>query len=453
MNTAFLGGAAGAVFLGVGVLVGEYARTRGRRFDSFSVFLAIFSLQCLGPSVVIFTCLAWNADRPISLENTFFDRVYSVVEGRHVFLVLSFMAAFLAFTWLTYRAVVSSTGYRPRFRLRLDARTVKFLVTLGFVSGGVLLFTLGGSLRQGYHALVRFRNSDPEIVRTFVTANLFSLTQTFLLIGVLGLFLARRWRMVSPTFFSWAIIVGALALLCVSRRSLLLPPILFLFTVMLAGRRPKFVQLAALALLGGTVLFGGKQIFSYLAQNVNEVSLPSRDPLGNSLYVASDLGITVTESLGTVALIDIPPRWGVDHLWSVLRRIPEGAVGFDDPFPPRIVRRSTEIFSSAEDQDIPPGWMGMMWLDFRWFGPVIYGMVFGAGLAFIERGRRRCEVDLQASAVFAVGLFIYCLPVNTGSLDFSFSVDVIFLVVLVALALRLKGTAAVAAGVRTEGAS
>lgn len=418
----------------------EWERSRGRNFDSFSIFLAIFFLQCLGPGAIIYTCLALHGGGPIELGNTFFDRVFGAVNGWHLLLVLVFMGAFLVISWLTYRAMLPA-GYPPAgpdYRLSIARPALKFIVVLGLISGAVLLYALGGSLEEGYRALARFRNSDPEIVRTFLTANLFSLTQTFLLIGFLGLFLADRWRVVSPRFFAWAAIVGIFALLCVSRRSLLIPAILVLFTLMLAGRRPKFWQMAALGLAGATVIFGGKQFYSYLARDVEQVVLPSRGPLKDTLYVASDLGITVTESIGTVALIDLPPRLGVDHVWSVLRRIPEGAVGIEDPFPERIVRHTTAVFMGSEDQDIPPGWMGMMWLDFRWFGPVIYGLIFGAGLAIIERARWRCVIDLQASAVFALGLFVYCLPLNSGSMDFTFSVDMMILALLIFFVLRLK---------------
>ncbi len=431
--------ALGAWWLFASTLGFEVLRSRLRHFDAFSVFLATFFLQCIGPAAIIYSCLALHGPGPVELGNTFFDRVYGAVDGGHQLLVLAFMAMFVVFSWLSYSAMLPSRVKVtvPELRLSFGRPALIFVAVLGLTSGAVLLYDLGGSLGEGYRSLVRFRNSDPEIVRTFVNANLFSLTQSFLLIAFLGLFLARRWRMVSPTFFIWGGIVGVLALLCVSRRSLLIPPILFVFTLMLAGRRPKVWQLLMLGLAGVTVIFGGKQLLSYLASDVQEVVLPARGPLKNSIYIASDIGITVTESLGSVALIDLPPRLGADHLWSVLRRFPEGALGFEDPFPERIVRHTTAVFMSEDDQDIPPGWMGMMWLDFRWLGPLIYGLIFGAGLGIIERARRRCVVDFQSSAVFAVFIFIYCLPINTGSLDFTFSIDMFMLVLLILFVLKI----------------
>jgi len=438
MSFGFAAAAALAMVVAILAMAFELYRTQARRFDTFTIFLVIFYLQCLAPAIVILSCLAFFCEEKLTLGNVFFDRVYEAVNAEHAMLVAGFMAVFLVFTFLIYRVLVAESVSHPIYRLKIDAPALRLVAILGLLSGAALLLMLGGSLGEGYRALVRFRNSDAEIARSFVTANLFSLTQTFLLVGFLGLFIARHWKLISPRFFSWAAVVAIFAVLCVSRRSLLIPALLFGFTLLLAGRLPKWSHVVVLGLIGLGVLYGGKPVLSYLAGDTRAVALPTRAPVENALYVASDLGITVTESLGTVALLDLPPRWGVDHLWSLLRRVPEGAFGFEDPFPERIVRQSTAVFMGPDDQDIPPGFMGMMWLDFRWVGPLIYAAFFGVGLALIERVRRRCEIDLQSSAVFALALFVFCLPINTGSLDFTFSVDMIMLTLFVLFVLRVE---------------
>src|SRR6185312_4163454 len=54
-----------------------------------------------------------------------------------------------------------------------------------------------------------------------------------------------------------------------------------------------------------------------------------------------DIGQSHLESIGTLALYDGGPRFGVDHLYSVLRMIPLGMMGIEKPWPERIVRIST----------------------------------------------------------------------------------------------------------------
>jgi len=429
-----------AVFLCVGVVIAEFVRTWPRQFDSFTIFLLIYFLQVLGPGAAIFTVLALSGAKKFQLNNAFFDHVYNSIDGYHALLVVAFGAVFLILAFLTYRVVATearAATMPAQFRLEVSSPMLKFLVMLGLASGVTLILSFGDSVASGYRGLVRFRNLDPEITRTFVNANMFSLTQTFLLLGFLGLFLVRRRQILSPASVGWMAIIGALALFCVSRRSALIPALLVVFTLLLAGYRPKLWQFVTLGGVGVAVIFGGKQVLSFAGADVEEINMPVRDAASNVLYVASDIGITTTESLGTMALFDGPPRYGVDHALSILRRIPEGALGLDDPFPERIVRRSTEVFTNAEDQDIPPGFVGMMWVDFRWFGPLVYGLFWGVCLGLIERLRRRFLVNLQSSSVFALGLFVFCLPLNTGSLDFTFSVDIIALAVLVLFVLRV----------------
>src|SRR5690606_13441498 len=98
----------------------------------------------------------------------------------------------------------------------------------------------------------------------------------------------------------------------------------------------------------------------------------------------SEIGITLTESLGTISLLEMPPRYGIDHLMSVAQRFPEGALGFVIDFPERIVRISTAIFDDPWGADLPPGFMGQMWLDFRVLGPIVWGAVMGLQVGVVQ---------------------------------------------------------------------
>jgi Ca2+/Na+ antiporter len=107
-----------------------------------------------------------------------------------------------------------------------------------------------------------------------------------------------------------------------------------------------------------------------------------------------------------------------------------GSLGFDKDaiFPERIVRLSTRTFVDSNAQDIPPGLMGQMWLDCGILGPVIWGVIFAAALSFFQIRFDRKQKTPQAVAFFMMGLYILSLPLNTGSFDFVFSVDIVFLV-------------------------
>jgi hypothetical protein len=128
--------------------------------------------------------------------------------------------------------------------------------------------------------------------------------------------------------------------------------------------------------------------------------------------------------------LDIPYRYGVDHILSMLWRIPLGSFGIDKDafYPERIVRISTRTFSDSNAQDIPPGLMGQMWLDCGIFGPVIWGMIFGMALSFLQIRFDGKQKTHQSAVFFMIALYVLSLPINTGSFDFVFSVDVFFLV-------------------------
>jgi hypothetical protein len=159
------------------------------------------------------------------------------------------------------------------------------------------------------------------------------------------------------------------------------------------------------------------------------------------LRTSSDIGITVTESLGTLSMIDMPPRFGIDHLISVAQRFPDGALGLDFDFPERIVRISTAIFANDWAADIPPGLMGQMWLDFRVLGPLVWGLLLGAQVGVLQFLYERTTRNLQSTAVFFVLTFIVALPLNSGSFDFTFSIDIFVIIAVLFFCTRIRRTA------------
>ena len=96
----------------------------------------------------------------------------------------------------------------------------------------------------------------------------------------------------------------------------------------------------------------------------------------------------------------------------------------------RIVRISTETFADEWTVDMPPGLFGQMWLDFRVFGPLIWGLAFGLQIGILQYAWQRMRPSRQSAAVFFVLTFVVALPLNSGSYDFTFSVDIIAAVIV-----------------------
>ena len=344
---------------------------------------------------------------------------------------LFLVASYFSYGWVCRHKGNNRVARPARLRLVVRPRLHIFLVVVGLLSGLYLLHSLGSSVIDGYKLLIQFRNLDEAIERNFVNANLFSLTQTFLFLALLGPFVSRKGDKVSSHWPVWLLVIVALALLCVSRRSMVIAGLICLFALLLAKQKVKFRYWLGLACIGLAAVFIGKNILHYLSEDSGALVRPERSIPDDILYVSSDVGITVTESLGTVALVDMPLRFGVDHAYSIMRRFPTGILGWENPvLPERIVRVTTSIFVGPKEADIPPGLFGQMWLDFQFAGPFIYGLYWGIGLGVLEHIRKRFILDLQSSSIFALVLFVYCLPLNTGSLDFTFSVDIIVLAFL-----------------------
>jgi hypothetical protein len=144
------------------------------------------------------------------------------------------------------------------------------------------------------------------------------------------------------------------------------------------------------------------------------------------------------ESLGTFTYLDESWRLGIDHLMSIAAKFPYRILGFEDDFPKRMVRISTEAFSTPENQDIPPGLLGQMWLDFRVLGAIVWGLFLGAQVSVVQFLFERCKRSLQSSALIALIVFLVALPINTGSYDFSASVDVFVTLAACVFAYRLR---------------
>ena len=71
-------------------------------------------------------------------------------------------------------------------------------------------------------------------------------------------------------------------------------------------------------------------------------------------------------------------------------------------------------------------------------GSLVWGLAFGLQIGILHYAWQRMKPSRQSAAVFFVLIFIVALPLNTGSYDFTFSVDIILAVVVLMLTARLK---------------
>ena len=109
-------------------------------------------------------------------------------------------------------------------------------------------------------------------------------------------------------------------------------------------------------------------------------------------------------------------------------------------------------FADANAQDLPPGLMGQMWLDFGLAGPLVWGAAFGLQMSLLQRWFKGARRTLSSAAVFTVLTFVIALPLNSGSFDFSFSVDIFMILGVIALCVRRRRVSPEAGGEPTQAA-
>jgi hypothetical protein len=424
----------------------ELRRSRGTGPDAITIFIAIFMLQCCLPGIGIYMALA-VADPTDLTGNSVFDLIYHHLNVTNALVVLAMTVWFAAFFYLGAsfgRLVLRRLFPTPlAVAYRLEGVEHRFVIILfgGLVLTVVSFFFLGDDMTDRFANLVRLRAYDENVVRTDFFAYAYVLTQTWAWLSIPALFvLSERRRRRGLLWFS--ILIGAVifAILSASRRAIFVPVMLSYFTVLLFDGKWRVRLILAISIPILALVMFGKEFFATIAFGgaVEEVAGRYESTASAILRASSEQGITIIESLGTLTFLDEHLRLGIDHLLSIAQRFPHRLLGFEIDYPKRIVRISTEAFSSVEAQDIPPGLIGQMWLDFRVLGPVVWGLAFGLQMSMAQFIFVRSERSLQASALVALLVFLIALPINTGSYDFTFSVDVIAAVVGLALTYRVR---------------
>jgi len=431
MPNGFLFVALGYVVFAVAVGLFEMRRTRANGLDVISLFIALFMLQCCFSATAIYGLLPF-LDRGDLTSVYAFNHILGQLDITTALLVLCLTITFLLFVY-----VGCWFGQRALDRLWPPSNNVmlvsvdRWRVTVALLAGLALalysFWMLGDSMLGRYANLILLRSNDPSVERTALNANAFSLTQSWSWLSIIAIFcfLDSKWRRILvPGFVLIAIVFAALG---VSRRALFLPLLMTFLTFVLYSNQWKlrWIGFAAIPLVIWIAF--GKSLLAALAYDgsIEQVAGTYQSWQSAVVRASSDVGITVVESVGTLQFVDLPPRLGGDHVLSMMKIFPERTLGFEVDYPERIVRISTTALDDPDAADLPPGLFGQMWLDFRLAGPVLWGIVFGLQLSVIQFLFQRTRCTRQSSVVFVVLVFIVALPLNTGSFDFTFSVDIV----------------------------
>ncbi len=431
------------------VLYFEHRRIKTQRgADTLTLFLFIYYIQIVIP-LFIFNFNFNIYENEYKTKNFFFDRVLNDLNDTVLTTVNIMSVAFLFLLYgmtLSLSLRLSSITERRNFKYRLIARKKILLIinVVGVISGFYLIHLLskGEGLLVGYTNLIAFRSLSEDIERDFVNSNLFSLTQSFLFFSFLLLFCHAKNIFTGEIgkrkllFFT---LIFLLAVFCVSRRSFLIPVLLWFMTILLLTGRSNLVAYLKVILPLSILIFWGKDLLSLFSGARSTPVIDHDIAIWQFVIkVVCDIGITNVESFATLLYMNDYVRFGQDHLYSILQRIPDGMLGLDLGLPERIVRISTEIFSDKYQADIPPGFIGQMWLDFKGFGAIIYAVAFSISIFIIEFSRRQFVIDSVSCAVFSLIIFIFCLPLNSGSLDFNFSIDILFFFLMLPFCFKVK---------------
>jgi hypothetical protein len=445
MSTGVVLVAAAYVALGLATLGIEIRRTRGAGLDVVTVFLAMAYIQlCIAPAGMFALLPFVDQDRPTGVPE--WDGIFKATHLSTAWFVWIMVVWFVLFFYaglaLTRLALPRPDAeYGPRVRLEVSDRGLIAGLAVALILSIWVFQTLGDSLFEWYGMLILFRSGYEGIERTALLANAYSFTQTWAWLSVVCVFAVLERRGRGVVFWMALALVVAFALLSVSRRAIFFPLLFSYLTLTLVRGRWRLGWLVAWAVPLVCLLALGKELFTATAfggTGFGEVAAKYQTWLNAVLRACTDACLTIVESLGTLEFLRLPPRFGVDHLLALAQRFPEGMLGLDFNFPERIVRTSTVAFSDLNQQDIPPGLVGQMWMDFRLFGPVVWGVIFGAQVALLQFAFERTEKTLQSAAIFVLLAFIVALPLNTGSFDFSFSNDIFAFLACLILCVRSR---------------
>lgn len=429
------------LLLTLAVLYHERRTFRRYGGDAFTVIACFVIIYILIPSIVIYGTIALSPE-PVRTSVYFFDDVYGRVQSLDSIAVFLLSTTFIGGLLLAGKGGRGIAGSSPTRSIGLNRGNALGTLFIGLVVCGSFFWALGTNFEERYAGLILFRNNSSLIEKNLLTANAFSLTQTFTWISASLFFcyinptMRARHVLLVPLIIFFAITMGA-------RRAFIFPILIVYLSFVLQNGRfylGKILLVFPLAILW---IAYGKGLTGIFAFNTRMADVLSADKsvFETMLRAFSDIGISQVQSLAVFQRLDQfeYPRFGVDHFFSVMRKIPDGALGLNIDWPERIVRTTTVAFTGDQFQaDIPPGLIGQSWLDLPVIGALLWGFLIGFQGRLLNRLARKVHASSEKVAVVVLFATIIAMPINTGSYDFTFSIDIIFLLLFSSLVFRLS---------------
>jgi hypothetical protein len=295
------------------IAIHEYKVVTTRGGDSFTVVLAFVLIYLLLPSIGIYSLLGlYGAD--LRTGNYFFDKVLSKLDFVDSLMVCLLTTIFIEGLYISFgfkRTANISTKLPTKelnFRKMADFLS---LATLTFICGKFFI-ELGDSFLERYINLILFRNQDSTSVRTFFSANAFSLTQTFvwLAASVCFIYLSENKHLKAVAYFA---LMFFATFLMGSRRGFIFPAVIIYLSFVLLRRD---LYLRKMIFFIPAVIFWvgfGKELTGSIAYDVDyENLLDSYDSLGSmTLRALSDIGISQIQSLAVLQHFEVFPDSGL----------------------------------------------------------------------------------------------------------------------------------------------
>lgn len=425
--------------IGLLILTYEYRKYLIKGVLSHHIFLIFYFIYIILPSIIIHFILALNED--ISTNVLFFDKILvniDLTQSITLFLLnILFLSAFyLTLIHLNYRW--NGAPYSIR-QIIFRHQILWISVGIGAIICLSFFWSLGDSFSERYARLILFRALEIEEERNFFTSNAFTITQTFAWIcaGIFFSYYANKNRTAAFLALFFCLIF---AFLQGSRRGFIFPVLIVFFAAGIYNNHFNIRSILIFSALAVPWIAIGKEFLGSFAYSNEPYSF---DNVYNSyteaiMRAACDIGITQVQSYAVLQHFEWSFRLGIDHILSVLRRIPEGSLGFGDIFPERLVRITTRKFMSEDDLDIPPGLLGASWLDFPFLGAVGWGVASALACWAVEKVRNRYINTPESATLIALIMTVVAMPINTGSFDFTFSVDIILLALVIFISVKQR---------------
>ena len=267
---------AGYALLTVAICTIEVKRTRRCGPDVLTIFMALFLLQCCLPGMVIFGCLRFTGLHQPT-DNPVFDRIFAAVDCSSALMLLGLTAwfAILMYIFMALGAVVLRRGSfnlpsGQWLLLRASPTRLVILLLFGLILTLISFSRMGDTVVDRYANLIQFRAGSDQVESSTLSTLAFLLTQTWLWLSVVALFVLVERRGRNLAWYFCLICAVIFAILLVSRRAIFIPVLLaYLTLVLFDGRwRIKFVLAVSIPILL-CVAFGKEALSAVAFGGVN----------------------------------------------------------------------------------------------------------------------------------------------------------------------------------------